>query len=164
MEIERRFLVKNLKGLNLNQYKSKHITQDYIYRDMFTTIRTRKTTFENETKYFYTIKTDKKKYTVNELEKDISKEEYLKIYKNPNNTQISKTRYLIPYNEYTIELDVFENEYEGIIFAEIEFTDEKQAVEFVPPEWFDKELSSKITNSMMATMNMEEIKRRLNEE
>lgn len=119
--------------------------------------------FENETRYFYTIKTDKKKYTVNELEKNISKEEYFKICKNPNNTQISKTRYLIPYNKYTIELDVFENEYEGIIFAEVEFKDEKQAVEFVPPEWFDKELSSKITNSMLATMNMEEIKRRIEE-
>lgn len=163
MEIERKFLVKDLKDLDLTQYKSKHIVQDYLYSDIFTIVRKRKITVENKTKYTYTIKTDKTNYSVNELEKDITEQEYSNIPINPDNTQLSKTRYIIPYEKYKIELDVFENEYEGVIFAEVEFPNEDEAISFKIPKWFDKELSSSITNSMMATMDKDDIKKRLEE-
>ena len=46
MEIERRFLVKNLMKveelIKEYGYSSKRITQDYIYSDPFTAIRKRK--------------------------------------------------------------------------------------------------------------------------
>ena len=43
MEIERRFLVKDLSKLDLSKYKHKRIIQDYLYKDKFTAIRKRKT-------------------------------------------------------------------------------------------------------------------------
>lgn len=154
MEIERKFLVKKIEDIDLLQYPAKHIVQDYLYSDLLTAIRKRAITENNKTIYTYTIKTGKKAFSVNEIENEITKEQYDKISLNQLNTQIVKTRYLIPYlNNLIIELDVFEGEFQGLIFAEIEFESEEQAYNTVLPNWFDKELSNSLTNNMMATNN-----------
>ena len=62
-----------------------------------------------------------------------------------------------------IELDVFHGIFEGIIFAEIEFSSEKRAEEFKVPDWFDKELTGKITNNMMTKMSKEEFDEKIAE-
>ena len=104
----------------------------------------------------YTIKTDKKNLSVNEIEKEITEEEYNSLPTNPSYNSLSKTRYIIPYIEdLKIELDVFHGIYDGIIFAEIEFNSEEQANSIRVPEWFDKELSHTITNSDMAMRKIE---------
>ena len=54
---------------------------------------------------------------------------------------ISKTRYLIPYETYTIELDVFEGDLAPLIMAEVEFENEKEALSFTPPAWFDQDVT-----------------------
>ena len=154
MEIERKFLVKDIDNIDLLKYHSKHIVQDYLYSDLLTTIRKRAITENNKTIYTYTIKTGKKGLSVNEIENEITKEQYDKIPLIPLNKKIVKTRYLIPYiDELVIELDVFEEDFEGLVFAEIEFESEKQAYNTILPTWFNKELSNKLSNSMMATNN-----------
>ena len=158
MEIERKFLVTNLNGINLEEYESKQIIQDYLYSDKFTAIRKRHIISNGNHKYKYTVKTGRKNYSVNEIEKDIDEEEYNSLKVNPNCKTINKIRYIIPYiDDLIIELDVFRDEYEGIMFAEIEFKDEEQAENVKVPEWFGKELSGKVANSMMAKMNVEKI-------
>ena len=68
---------------------------------------------------------------------------------------LSKDRYVIPYvDELKIEVDVFKEVYEGVVFAEIEFKSKEQAAQIELPKWFDKEMSQIITNSKMATQNM----------
>jgi CYTH domain-containing protein len=49
---------------------------------------------------------------------------------------IRKSRYRIPYGEYTIELDIFEAPFAPLTFAEVEFPTEDEADAFVPPDWF----------------------------
>lgn len=159
MEIERRFLVNSLDGIDLLKYKSKKIIQNYLYSDKFTSIRKRHIIVNDENKYIYTIKTGRKKLSVNEIEKEITEEEYESLKINENNNTIEKTRYLIPYkDELVIELDIFEGSYKGIVFAEIEFESEEQAQNTSLPLWFGKELTSKITNGMMARMNVDDVK------
>lgn len=120
MEIERKFLVKDISGIDLSKYSRKQIVQDYLYKDL---------------------------YTIYDMLKTI--EDY--------NT-INKTRYIIPIeNDLEIELDIFHDKFEGIIFAEVEFKDEKQANEFKVPDWFDKEITTEITNADMATMTVDSI-------
>ena len=97
MEIERKFLVKDIDNIDLLKYHSKHIVQDYLYSDLLTTIRKRAITENNKTIYTYTIKTGKKGLSVNEIENEITKEQYDKIPLIPLNKKIVKTRYLIPY-------------------------------------------------------------------
>ena len=65
---------------------------------------------------------------------------------------------MIPYKDnLTIELDVFNNNFSGIIFAEIEFTSEEQANNIELPNWLGSEISNKLTNSDMASKPIEKI-------
>lgn len=153
MEIERKFLIDKI-NFDLEMYKSKYIKQQYLYKDIFTAIRKRLIIQNNVSKYFYTIKTNKNGFSVNEIEKEITQDEYDKL-NNENNTEIIKTRYIIPYQNYKIELDIFDGEYKGLMFAEVEFKNETEAIEFEKniPEWFVIEISNDITNADMATTN-----------
>ena len=158
MEIERRFLIKNLSKLDLSQYKHKRIIQDYLYKDRFTAIRKRKTVIKNNVSYTYTIKTKKVGISVNELENEISEDEYNSLEVHPNFNHIDKTRYIIPYiDNLNIELDVFNDNFDGIIFAEIEYESENQANNIQLPEWFGNEITNKLTNSDMASRPVDEI-------
>ena len=158
MEIERRFLIKDISKLDLSKYKSKCIIQDYLYKDNFTAIRKRQTIKDNKAIYTYTVKTNKIGLSVNEIEQVITLEQYNNLKVNPNFNHIDKTRYLIPYKDnLTIELDIFKENFNGIIFAEIEFKSEEQANSIELPSWFGTEISNKITNSDMASMPTEKI-------
>lgn len=157
MEIERKFLIKDINNLDLSKYQHKTIVQDYLYVDNFTAIRKRKISENNINKYTYTIKTSKVGISVNEIEKDILEDEYNNLTLNPNYNTIEKERYIIPYEKYNIELDVFKGVYQGITFAEIEFPSEDLAYEVKLPNWFGPELSSKITNSEMAVKPVNKI-------
>lgn len=60
--------------------------------------------------------------------------------------QVEKTRYYIPYDTYTIELDVYHGALEGLMTAEVEFDGRQseasvKAATFVPPEWFGDNVS-----------------------
>ena len=160
MEIERKFIIKDLSSINLDNHKYKDITQDYLYKDNLTVIRKRKIVTNDMAKYYYTIKTNKVDISVNEIEKEISKEQYDKLLVNPKYHTIQKRRYIIPYmNNLDIELDVFEGIYKGFIFAEIEYINETQAKTVPIPNWFDKEISTSLTNSDMATLPINQILR-----
>lgn len=155
MEIERKFLIRDLQKVEelVNKYKNtkKKIVQDYIYSDIFTAIRKRKIIKNNEEKYFYTVKTGRKGFFVNEFEEEISKEKYDLLNVDSNRITIEKDRYNIPYiDNLVIELDVFHGAYEGIVFAEIEFESEEQAKSSQVPDWFDVEISGKISNDKMS--------------
>ena len=155
MEIERRFFIKNIEKVNelISEYKDskKVIVQDYIFSDIFTAIRKRKIEKNGEIKFIYTVKTGKRNLSVNEYEMEITKEQYDKLEKDENRITIEKDRYFIPYeDELKIELDVFHGAYEGIVFAEIEFETESQAINKKVPEWFDVEIGEKVSNDMMS--------------
>ena len=157
MEIERKFLVKDINAINeiISKYPKKTITQDYLYVDDYTAVRKRKIEKSGNTKYVYTVKTMKVGISVNEFEKEITKEEYDALKINSEYITLSKDRYVIPYvDELKIEVDVFKEVYEGVVFAEIEFKSKEQAAQIELPKWFDKEMSQIITNSKMATQNM----------
>jgi hypothetical protein len=151
MEIEKKFLVKDISHLDLSNYNKIEMVQDYLYIDKLIIVRKRKCVKIHQTIYTYTIKTDKKNLSVNEIEKEITEGEYNSLPTNPSYNSLSKTRYIIPYiDDLKIELDIFHGIYDGIMFAEIEFNSEEQANSIPVPEWFDKELSHTITNSDMA--------------
>lgn len=162
MEIERKFLIEDITSLDLTKYKHKEIIQDYLYIDLFSVIRKRKIVQDDKVQYKYTIKTGKKGISVNEIERDLLKEEYEKLLINKNYKTLIKERYIIPYLEdLKIELDIFKGEYEGIVFAEIEFKDEKQAYNTKLPKWFGKDISNIITNSEMCFLDKEKVKKKI---
>ncbi len=164
MEIEKKFLINNIDNLDLTKYSRKEMIQDYLYVDNLTIIRKRKIIQNANNSYKYTIKTHKVGLSVNEFEFDISEEQYNKLKINDKFNCISKVRYIIPYiDNLKIELDIFDGIYKGIIFAEIEFESEEQAMNTKVPDWFSREISNKVTNSDMAIKPVSEIFKILNE-
>ena len=79
----------------------------------------------------------------------LTEKSYLHLLEKADGYVITKKRYEIPYGIHTIELDIFENELEGLIIAEVEFTSEEEALSFTPPEWFGDDVTgdTKYTNS-----------------
>lgn len=142
LEIEKKYLVKINKIPNLSKYKKVDIAQGFIY--LKPCIRVRKAGNE----YFITIKNKApKKYGKNgdlvrtELETKISKEAYKDLFKLCKGNVIEKTRYYIPYKKHMIELDVFRKKFKGLIYAEVEFKNLKEASRFVAPDWFYRDVT-----------------------
>ncbi|HEX2359431.1 MAG TPA: CYTH domain-containing protein [Solirubrobacterales bacterium] len=55
--------------------------------------------------------------------------------------RLRKRRHVIPHDDLRIELDVYEDELEGLRVAEVEFPDERAAGEFDPPPWLGRDVT-----------------------
>ncbi len=55
--------------------------------------------------------------------------------------------------DLTVEMDVFEGAYKGLILAEVEFPTEAAALAFTPPDWFGRDVTftGEYSNSRLAT-------------
>ncbi len=136
MEIERKFLIKNLP--NLIGVDSIDIEQAYLVIDKEKESRIRRV----DNNYFVTIKNGKgiERY---EIEYPISKEEYQSFKKQHIGKVINKRRFLIPLSEsLTAELDMYSNDLVGLNVVEVEFASLEQANSFKPPSWFSKEITN----------------------
>ncbi len=133
MEIEKKFTVKELP--ELSGYGFHKIEQAYINRKP--TLRIRR----QDEEYYFTYKGEglmaREEYNL-----PLNAESYYHLRSKADGKIITKTRYLIPYGEYTIELDVFEGDLAPLIIAEVEFPTIKEAENFTPPEWFDADVTS----------------------
>ena len=128
MEIERKFLVKDLP--NLDNYPHKDIVQGYI--SFNPEIRIRKA----NDKYYLTTKSDGT-ITREEKETEINLTTYLTLLKIAKGRIISKTRYFIPLaDSLTAELDIYHEELEGLVTVEVEFLNLEDAQDFTIPTWF----------------------------
>ena len=132
MEIERKFTVKELP--DLSGYSFHIMEQGYLNTDPV--VRVRK---EDDT-YYLTYK-GKGLMIREEYNLPLNEEAYAHLVEKSDGIIIRKKRYLIPYKTYTIELDIFEEPYENLIIAEVEFESEEEAVSFQPPEWFDEDVT-----------------------
>lgn len=82
----------------------------------------------------------------------LTRESYEHLLAKADGAVIKKKRYLIPYEDRTIELDIFEGNHEGLILAEVEFETEDMANVFTAPDWFGEDVtfSSKYHNSTLS--------------
>ena len=134
VEIERKFKIKSLPE-NLDQYKSCTIEQAYVCTAPV--IRVRK----QDDNYILTYKGGGM-MARSEYNLPLGKEGYEHMLKKADGNVITKTRYFIPLeNALTAELDVFEGMFEGLVFVEVEFESVDEANSFVPPEWFDEDVT-----------------------
>lgn len=158
VEIERKFLVK-IEDIpsDYKKYKCSKLIQGFIY--LKPVIRIRKA----DSDYILTIK--EKMIQKDKKFKDMVRKEYefpisIKAFKYLSRfiqgRFIYKKRYFIPYRQgkkkYTIELDVFEKDYKGLIYAEVEFESVREALNFKAPSWFYKEVTniSKYNNTSLS--------------
>lgn len=146
MEIERKYYIETLPE-HLEQYPSHLIEQAYLCTEPVVRVRR-----EDDT--FYMTYKSKGLLSREEYNLPLTEEAYFHLRKKADGRILTKRRYLIPLNgtTYTIELDVFEGDYKGLILAEVEFPTEEKALSFTPPEWFTKDVtfSGEYQNSKLA--------------
>ena len=132
MEIEKKYLLKELPDLNTYEYHK--IEQAYLCTGPVVRVR------REDENYYMTYKgsglMSREEYNL-----PLTAESYEHLKKKADGNIISKTRYLIPYENYLIELDIFDGDLAPLIMAEVEFESEEEAHAFVPPSWFDKDVT-----------------------
>jgi CYTH domain-containing protein len=76
-----------------------------------------------------------------EKEVEISQKQFAELWECTQGARIEKTRYELPWNGITIELDVYSGVHSGLVVAEVEFDSEVDAEQFEPPPWFGSDVT-----------------------
>lgn len=145
MEIERKYLVRKLPE-NLEQYNKRKIAQGYLCTEPVVRIR------RSNDDYYMTYKGGglmvREEYNL-----PLTQEAYEHLRPKIDGLLIAKTRYLIPLdNKLTAELDVFEEDLNGLVIVEVEFNTVEEANAFHAPDWFGEDVtnSGKYHNSYLS--------------
>ena len=136
LEIERKFLVPKLPD-NLENYKHDEIEQWYFILEKDTEERIR----HRWNRFYHTKKVWHWKIR-EEYENEITEKEFNQLRDKTQWKRIYKTRYVIPYNNHKIELDIYHGKLEWLIVCEIEFDNEEESKKFVFPERFWEEITN----------------------
>lgn len=149
MEIERKFLVKKIPD-DLSTYKLRQIEQGYLNTSPVVRVR------QDNDEYYLTYK-GKGKMAREEYNLPLNKEAYEHLIKKADGNIITKKRYEIPEkNGLTIELDIFEGAFAGLIIAEVEFETEEEANSYEPADWFLEDVTNdkKYHNSYLSRQTL----------
>ena len=134
MEIERKFLIKNIP-FDLAGFRARQIEQAYLCTNPVVRIR------KSDSEYYLTYK-GKGKIAREEYNLPLTEEAYLHLLEKADGNILTKTRYEIPTeNDLIIELDIFSGKFQGLVLAEVEFESLEQANAYIPPEWFGRDVS-----------------------
>ena len=147
-EIERKFLIRKMPE-NLEQYDFHVIEQAYL--TTHPTIRVRR-----EDDHYYMTYKGNGGLKHEEYNLALTKEAYETLKSKADGNVITKKRYLIPCDPYTIELDVFDAPFAPLVLAEVEFPTEEEACDFNVPSWFEKDVTDddRYYNSTMSRMQI----------
>lgn len=133
VEIERKFLIKG--DFKSQATSSSHIMQGYICRDSGRTVRIR----IRDEKAYITIKGPVNGITRFEWEKEIDMDDAQELILLSIGPVIDKTRWLVPFEGHTFEVDEFHGDNEGLIVAEVELKSADESVIF--PQWIGEEVT-----------------------
>ena len=133
MEIERKFTVKKLPE-NLEQYPSRLIEQGYLCTEPVVRVR------RDGEEYYLTYK-GKGLLAREEYNLPLTEEAYRHLIQKADGRIITKRRYMLPCGPYTIELDVFLESLAPLVIAEVEFPNLQEAEAFLPPDWFQEDVT-----------------------
>ncbi len=161
MEIERKYLIRRVPESCL-AFPSTQIEQGYLCTDPVVRVR------RDGDEYYLTYKS-RGLLAREEYNLPLTREAYAHLVRKADGILLSKRRYRIPLAEamkagrpaapqpdnvppLTVELDVFEGRYQGLILAEVEFATLAEAEAFSPPSWFgpDVTLSGEYQNSRLS--------------
>lgn len=160
MEIERKYLIETLPE-GFSSWPFHRIEQAYLCTEP--TVRIRR----EDDQYYMTYKS-KGLLVREEYNLPLTREAYEHLLSKADGIVLTKKRYLKPLAEaygpevspqvqktaasLTIEMDVFEGEYQGLVLAEVEFPTEEAAMAFVPPAWFGQDVTftGQYSNSRLA--------------
>ncbi len=152
LEIERKYLIKNIP-FDPEEYPHYEISQGYVSTNPAVRIR------KKNDRYILTIKTGGL-LARQEFEKEIDEKDFNELSEMVSGNIITKTRYKIPYMGHTIELDIFHEDFDGLIYAEVEFESLEDAKSFIAPDYFYKEVTDdgSYQNASLSSLSKKEIR------
>ncbi len=144
-EIERKWLINkddvpnNLNDSNMQIFE---IKQTYICFDPEMRVRD----YNNGQSYEFTMKNNMSIDGLirDEINIDITKEQYDNLVKKQEGATIYKTRYQFYDNEQIIAIDIFHENLDGLAYMEIEFKTEEESRNYKEPQWVIKDVTSDI--------------------
>jgi CYTH domain-containing protein len=134
-EIERKYLVKKDVYSVIDVIKPHQITQAYLVNEKSKSVRIR----IMDDVAFLTIKSDLIGITRKEYEYEIPVNEALSLIESFGLKTLNKKRYKVDFNSKTWEIDVFDENLDGLVLAEIELQSEDE--KFDVPEWIGLEVT-----------------------
>ena len=149
MEIERKFLI-TAPPADYRTFPFHQIEQAYLCTEPVVRIR------REDTSFYLTYKS-KGRLSREEYNLPLNEDAYAHLLTKADGNILTKKRYLLPVTgrpDLTIEFDVFEGAFSGLILAEVEFSSEEDALAFTPPAWFGREVtySGEYQNSRLSRM------------
>ncbi len=137
MEIERKFLPDRI-SFDIEKFPHRNIKQGYLSTEPVVRVRM------DDKSYILTYKS---KGLMERVEYDLplTESSFYKLLAKCDGRIIEKTRYILPiegYDSLQAELDIFHGELEGLVLLEVEFATRKDAMDFIPPMWFGKEVTN----------------------
>lgn len=136
MEIERKYLVNKMPD-HYEDFPCKIIEQAYLCTGPVVRIR-------KEDNQFYLTYKGKGLLSREEYNLPLHEQAYKHLLEKADGIVLGKKRYLIPVegsDRLVVEMDVFEGSYEGLVLAEVEFDSEEEALGFVAPDWFGRDVT-----------------------
>ena len=134
-EIERKWLLQDLP--DLSRHAGKAIRQGYLaVAPDGTEVRLRQT----DGTCLETVKSGGG-LVRDEIEVELSQDQFEALWPATAGRRITKTRYTLPGEGATVEVDVYHDALAGLIVAEVEFPSASASARFFPPAWFGTEVT-----------------------
>lgn len=139
MEIERVFLLSD----NVAKALSSMANKSYEIEQYYTHIGAEEERYRKKgNNFFHTLKKDTSDSMIREeIETKCTEEEYELNKGRIVGSVISKTRYVVPFEEKNLEVDIYKSYLSGLAVVEIEFKDEKEANDYSIPSCFGDEIT-----------------------
>lgn len=136
IEIERKFLVGHLPSSLTNQAGA-IIRQGYlIVAEGGVELRIR----QKGARFYQTIKAGEG-LSRKEIEIELSEDQFHLLWPHTDGRWVSKTRYTLPVENHTAEVDRFDGDLTGLLLVEVEFASLEEASQFIPPDWFGTDVT-----------------------
>ena len=134
MEVERKFLVS--EPLDLAQAEAEEIDQGYLAIGTDGEVRLRR----KGGRHLLTAKRGAG-LSREESEVELEQRAFERLWPLTEGRRLHKRRHVVPLAGVNVEVDVYADELEGLVVAEIEFASEEEARAFEPPSWLGEEVT-----------------------
>lgn len=142
-EIERKFIIEKV-GQGVIFLEDKSIHQTYLSVKDNEELRVRMEVENNEKTFTMTHKKGSG-MTREETEFQIGEKMYYDLTDKVREKTLIKNRRASMVGDYTVTVDTYGQEFEGMMTAEVEFETEEEAIQFQAPKWFGRDVTEDAT-------------------
>jgi adenylate cyclase len=135
VEIERKFLVSDLPE-GLEGCRSEDVEQGYLAAGGESEVRLRRI----GESVLLTVKRGSGGQRLEE-EIEITESQYRALWPLSEGQRVTKRRIYVPVDDLVAEVDIYSNDLDGLVTAEVEFSSRDRSRAFEPPGWFGSEVT-----------------------